>query len=122
MKIEKAKPLIVKKFSTNGVLRCISGHYPTGKTQKDISDSADIIGVVQDVFNYSDNEVINILQPNNPLGLLLCSIGAGKKLLADNSVLEKLLNRLKSAEINNKIEEELSNIISEVGENINLKV
>lgn len=122
MRIEKNVPHIVKNFSTNGVLRCVSGHLPTGNTEKSISDTADILGVVKDVFNYSDNEVYNLLQSNNPFSVFICTIGAGKKLLANNSVLEKLLNRLKIAEANNRVDEELSKIISEVGENIDLNV
>ncbi len=115
-------PLVEKSFSTNGVLRCVSCHLPTGNTEKDIADSADIIGIIQKVFDYSDNDLVTLLQSKNPFGVFLCTIGAGKKLLANNPSLEKLLNRLKIAERNNKIDNELSNIISEIGEHINLKV
>lgn len=115
-------PLVEKSFSTNGVLRCVSGHLPTGNTEKDIADSVDILESVQKVFDYSDKDVVNLLQSNNPFGVFLSTVGAGKKLLANNKVLENLLNRLKIAESNNRIDNELSDIISEIGEHINLKV
>lgn len=122
MKIKISTNTIPQRFSTNGVLRCLSGEFPAGKTEKELQDVSDVIETVQKVFNYSDKDILDLIKSRNPLSTFLVPISAGRFLEEANPILSKLKARLSVSAHNNNIENEINKIIGEIGENINLKV
>lgn len=122
MKIKISKNTIPQRFSTNGVLRCLSGEFSAGKTDKALQDACDVLETVQKVFHYSDRDIADLIKSRNPLSTFLVPISAGKSLEEVNPILSQLKARLSVSAHNNNIENEINKIIGEVGENINLKV
>lgn len=112
---------IVKNFPTNGILRCISGELPIGKSTKDIQDAHDILETVQKVFNYSDSDLRELIKSNNILGGFLAPLGAGKYLEASNPLLKIYKSRLVKAKENGTINSEINKLVCEIGETIDLK-
>lgn len=112
---------ISQRFPTNGVLRCLCGEFPTLKTEKGIQDASDVLETVQKVFNYSDNVILDIVKSRNLLSTFLVPISAGRHLEEANPWLKDLRVRLNIAAQERRIETEINQIVSEVGENINLK-
>lgn len=124
MKIQPTKPVYnkIQQFSTNGVLRCISGEFLTGKPEQDIKNTSDIISTVRKVFNYTDNDITSIVEQKNFLGAFIVPIGAGRYLEDANPLLKSIRNRLMQAKEANNIDGEIEKIIKEVGEHINLNI
>lgn len=121
MKIQNIQTYTVKRFSTNGVLRCLCGELPTGKTEKDIADTNDIVSTIKKVFKYDNNDLSSAIERANILGAFILPIGAGKYLEAANPILKGLKGRLMVARKYNNINSEIKQMISEIGETIDLK-
>ncbi len=119
MKVKLTEPkYITRSFPTNGVLRCLSGQIPAGKSEKDIQDTADILTTIQKIFKYTDNDFKELVKSNNFLGAFILPIGAGKYLEGANPLLKPIKTRLMTApDINTEIEK----MVKEIGENIDLK-
>ena len=124
MKIQPYKPAYnkIQKFSTNGVLRCLSGELLSGKSEQDIKNTSDIISTVRKVFNYTEKDITSLIEQKNFLGAFMVPIGAGKYLEDANPLLKIIKNRLIQAKEANNINGEIEKIINEVGENIDLKI
>lgn len=121
MKINQNTPnYIVKNFPTNGVLRCISGEIPHGKTEKDLKNTADILTTVEKVFKYSKSDLFEIINSKNILGAFLAPLGAGKYLEEANPILKIYKSRLVKAKENGNINIEINKLVKEIGEIINL--
>jgi len=109
-------------FPTNGVLRCLTGEVPDGKTEKDLENAKDIWVTIKNNFGMKDKDLIDIKASKDPLAPYLLVLGAGKDLETKNPQLNKIRQQLMDSKSGNNLDCEINNLVEHLGKTINLFV
>lgn len=108
-------------FPTNGVLRCITGEVPDGRTENDIKNATDIWITIKKVFDMHDKDIIELKNNKDPLAPYLLTLGAGKELEMKNSGLDRIKKKLQPDKNDRVlIEREINKVVTDLGDTINL--